>query len=171
MTTTYKHKLFEKQPAKKLDWIRSLMPADGKSNEVLSTMSIQPELAKKPEQAGWLFSKLQLKHWKIKMRADLKAGKTVDQDGNPIVIEDSEDENADDTSTVVKHKATRTRKEFIKCALEEDYYGVLDLIPFTMPFYDDEEIEKQYRRQAVSFHPDKNGDAATEKDKQIWLSI
>jgi DnaJ homolog subfamily C member 2 len=148
------------------------MPADGKANEVLSTMSIQPELAKRPEQAGWLFSKLQLKHWKIKMRADLKAGKTVDEHGNPIVVEDSEDDTAQATSAVdTKYKASRTRQEFIKCALEEDYYGVLDLVPFTMPFYDEEEIEKQYRRQAVAFHPDKNGDAATEKDKQIWLAI
>jgi DnaJ homolog subfamily C member 2 len=173
MTTTYKHRLFEKTTAKKQDWIRSLLPADGKANEVLSTMCIVPELAKKPEQAGWLFSRLQLKHWKLQMRANLKAGNDKDQDGNKIVLEDSEDEVCvyKEDKKNEKWVPTRTREEFIKCALNEDYYGVLDLIPFTMPFYSDDDVEKQYRRQSVSFHPDKNGCKGTEKDKQIWLCI
>lgn len=64
MTTTYKHKLFENPKPKKQDWIRSLMPSDGKANEVTSTMCIVKELAKKPEQAGWFFALLQGKHYR-----------------------------------------------------------------------------------------------------------
>lgn len=45
------------------------MPSDGKANEVIKKMCIVPEVAKKPEQAGYAFSKLQLKHWRIKMKA------------------------------------------------------------------------------------------------------
>jgi hypothetical protein len=147
MTTTYKHKLFEKQQPRGQDWIRSLMPSDGKSSEVFSTMCIVPELKKKPEQAGWFFSKLQLKHWKLQMKAQLKAGITKDQDGNQIVLEDSEEELADSKANKnEKWVPKKTREQFIKCALNEDYYGVLDLIPFTHPFYSEDEIEKQYRR-------------------------
>lgn len=66
---------------------------------------------------------------------------------------------------------SRTREEFIKCGIDGDLYGLLDLVPFTLPFYSDEEIEKQYKRQSISFHPDKNGNKKTEKDKKLWLNI
>ena len=69
MTTTYKHKLFEGKQQKGQDWIRSLLPSDGKANQVINKMCIVPECAKKPEQAGYAFSKLQKKHWRIKMKA------------------------------------------------------------------------------------------------------
>ena len=45
------------------------MPSDGKANQVITKMCIVPECAKKPEQAGYAFSKLQKKHWRIKMKA------------------------------------------------------------------------------------------------------
>lgn len=172
MTTTYKHKLFEAKQPKRQQWILSLLPSDGKSNEVLSKMCIVPECAKKPEQAGYAFSKLQLKHWRAKMREQIKAGNDKDEDGNKIEISDSDEEE-----TIVldqkdeKWVPSRTREQFIKCALDGDLYGILDLVPFTLPFYTEEEVEKQYRRQGVSFHPDKNGNKKTEKDKQIWLTI
>ena len=107
------------------------------------------------------------------MRAQIKAGNDKDADGNQIVIEDSDDEESKTQTSKKdeKYVPTRTREQFIKCALSEDYYGVLDLIPFKIPFYSEDDIEKQYRRQAVAFHPDKNGCAGTEKDKKIWLCI
>ena len=172
MTTTYKHKLFENKPAKRQNWILSLMPADGKANEVVSPICILPALAKKPEQAGWYFALLQKKHYRIQMKASIKAGNDKDADGNIIVLEESEDEQMEEISnTNEKYVPTRTTQEFIKCALNEDYYGVLDLVPFTVPFYSEDVIEKHYRRQAVAFHPDKSGAKGTERDKKIWLSI
>ena len=47
---------------------------------------------------------------------------------------------------------------------------MLDLKPFDGP-YDTEHVEKQYKRQAISFHPDKMGEEPTEDDKKIWLCI
>jgi curved DNA-binding protein CbpA len=140
---------------------------------VKSKVCINPDCAKKPEQAGWAFSKLEVKAWRAKMKEQIKAGNDKDADGNKIELSDSEDEE----EIIVLDKAdekwvpTRTREEFIKCGVEGDLYGILDLVPFTLPFYSDEEIEKQYKRQSVSFHPDKNGNKKTEKDKKLWLNI
>ena len=106
------------------------------------------------------------------MKEQIKAGNDKDADGNKIELSDSEDEEIIVLDKVdEKWVPTRTREEFIKCGVEGDLYGILDLVPFTLPFYSDEEIEKQYKRQSVSFHPDKNGNKKTEKDKKLWLNI
>ena len=111
MTTTYKHKLFENKQSKKNDWIRSIMPADAtlKANAVLSTMCIKPELAKKPEQAGWYFALLQKKHYRVQMKALIKAGKDKDADGNLIVLEDSEEEELEVVEKNDKWVPTKTK--------------------------------------------------------------
>ena len=143
MTTTYKHKLFEAKQPKRQQWILSLLPSDGKKNEVKSKVCINPDCAKKPEQAGWAFSKLEIKAWRAKMKEQIKAGNDKDADGNKIELSDSEDEEIIVLDKVdEKWVPTRTREEFIKCGVEGDLYGILDLKPFTLPFYSDEEIEK-----------------------------
>jgi hypothetical protein len=121
------------------------MPADAtlKANSVLSTVCIKPELAKKPEQAGWYFAILQKKFYRMKLREAIKAGNDKDEDGNLIVLEDSEDEQLE--SVVKKNEKyvpSKTREQFYRCGLKDDYYGVLDLVPFTLPFYSDDEVEK-----------------------------
>jgi hypothetical protein len=118
------------------------LPSDGKKNEVLKKMCIVPECAKKPEPAGWAYSKLQKKHYRI----NVKAGNVKDDEGNVVdkeELSDSEDEFAIVLSKEdEKWVPTRTRAQFIKCALDEDFYGLLDLVPFTLPFYSAEHIEK-----------------------------
>ena len=69
-----------------------------------------------------------------------------DDEGNVVdkeELSDSEDEFAIVLSKEdEKWVPTRTRAQFIKCALDEDFYGLLDLVPFTLPFYSAEHIEK-----------------------------
>jgi hypothetical protein len=77
------------------------------------------------------------------LKAAIKAGNDKDADGNLIVLEDSEDEQLE--SVALKNDKwvpTRTREQFYKCGLHDDYYGVLDLVPFTLPFYSEDEVEK-----------------------------
>jgi curved DNA-binding protein CbpA len=89
------------------------MPADAtlKANAVLSASCIKPEIAKKPEQAGWYFALLQKKFYRIQLKAAIKAGNDKDADGNLIVLEDSEDEQLETVEKKnEKYVPTRTRE-------------------------------------------------------------
>lgn len=102
---------------------------------------------KKPENAGYYYSLLQKKYWRIQIKAAIKAGNDKDEEGNLIVLEDSEDEPMESVQVLnEKYVPTRTREQFARCGMNDDYYGVLDLVAFKVPFYTIDDIEKQYRR-------------------------
>ena len=129
----------KKQTKKKQNLI-ALMPADPElakledQSEVLSTMAIVPDLAKKIEAVGEGYAKLQGKFFRNQQRNDIKAGNSAQN-----MIEDSEssassdeddmeelkegDTNVKDTENKRKKK---TKEQIEKEALEMgDLYGLL----------------------------------------------
>jgi hypothetical protein len=135
----------------------------------LSTMCIVKELAKKPEQVGEAYAKKQGKFYRMKLRQMLKDGIDKDEYGNKIEVVDSGDEVEEVEEVEEKYVPSRTYEEFRECAILKDLFGCLDLVPFQT--YDLETLEKQYKRQAIMFHPDKAGEEATDVDREIWLTI
>lgn len=70
-----------------------------------------------------------------------------------------------------KKRRRRTKEDIERELLDKgDLYAILELQDKTYEARD-QDIKKAYQKMALRHHPDKLGDAITEKDKEMWLKI
>jgi len=97
-----------------------------------------------------------------------------------MVVEDSEDEespeeevvNAEDAKGAEEYEKKRKKKTKAdierEALLMGDLYAILGLEDVSYEA-SAAAIGKAYKKAALVFHPDKLGDALTEKDREVWL--
>jgi DnaJ homolog subfamily C member 2 len=142
------------------------------SPQVISTFSLVPDLAKKIEPVGKFYAQLQYRVKNNLEEIDHRKAREEDknaQDEGQNEIDDAEaDANAKDYE---KKRKKRTKDDIEREALlMGDLYATLGLENLTFEA-SEAQIGKAYRKAALHFHPDKLGDAITEKDKEVWLKI
>jgi len=123
---------------------------------VITTFHIVPALAKRVEQAGKGYAKMQTKfHYK-----------------DTEQIEEEEDEATVGDGQTKKKK--RTVEEIRKAAIDNGCLYVTLGLEDTMMDSTEDQIGKAYRAVALLYHPDKlkaKPEGITETDKEVWLKI
>ena len=124
------------------------------------------------QQAGKAYAKLQAKALRTIQRKQIADGVELkDEQGNKIVVEDSDEETKEEATKVETKKKKKTKEEYVADGMMLDnLYSAIGLEPDDLEATD-MEIAKAYKDMAIMFHPDKLGRAPNEHDKEVWLQI
>jgi hypothetical protein len=166
----------------------------GQQPTVLDAFSLVPELARRIENAGHAYARLQGKVVRASQRAQAGQGNGKGKKGHEMVVPDSSDDDGpfskaeeekqrhedspegkaepDEDELKYGNKRKKKTKEDIEreALLLEDLYGTLGLADKKFEA-SEADVGKAYKKAALHFHPDKLGDKITEKDKEVWLKI
>lgn len=111
-------------------------------------------------------------------REAMRQGKTEDEFGNKLEIEDSGGEEGDQSqedeeekgeegsNDYEKKKKKKTKAEIEKEAMASDHYKILNI---TDHVASEVAITKAFRKMALTWHPDKLGKKSNANTKKIWL--
>lgn len=91
------------------------------------------------------------------------------QGDEPYEISDEEEEEVA-TKKRQRRKPKTGAEKAARTADLGNYYRMLDLEE-TSYESGDKEIKKAYMQCAITFHPDKMGEDASERDQEVWLAI